>query len=107
MLKRLNRIEHLVQFSFDGTVVQAEQGDMLAIALLAAGIDHVRQSVVSGSPRGPYCLMGVCFECLVTVDGAQNRQACMVEVEDGMTVLSQKGAPAILGLEASEEGMVP
>ncbi|WP_267901939.1 2Fe-2S iron-sulfur cluster-binding family protein [Sinorhizobium meliloti] len=37
----------------------------------------------------------------------QNRQACMVEVEDGMTVLSQKGAPAILGLEASEEGMVP
>ncbi|MDE3823145.1 (2Fe-2S)-binding protein [Sinorhizobium meliloti] len=107
MLKRLNRIEHLVQFSFDGTVVQAEQGDMLAIALLAAGIDHVRQSVVSGSPRGPYCLMGVCFECLVTVDGVQNRQACMVEVEDGMTVLSQKGAPAILGLEASEEGMVP
>lgn len=107
MLSRLHRIEQSVQFTFDGVVVQAERGDMLASALLAAGIDHVRQSVVSGSPRAPYCLMGICFECLVTVDGAQNRQACLIEVEDGMTVLSQKGAPTIPELATSEEGMVP
>lgn len=45
MLNGLKRIEQLVQFSFDGTVLQADQGDILAIASLAAGIDHVRQSV--------------------------------------------------------------
>ncbi|MBF2712707.1 MULTISPECIES: (2Fe-2S)-binding protein [Agrobacterium] len=107
MLNRLHRIEQPVQFTFDGVIIQAERGDMLATALLAAGIDHVRQSVVSKSPRAPYCLMGVCFECLVTVDGVQNRQACLTEVEDGMTVMSQMGAPTFPKLATSEEGIVP
>ena len=104
MLTRLHRIEQPVQFTFDGAVIRAERGDMLAIALLAAGVEHVRKSVVSESPRAPYCLMGVCFECLVTVDGVQNRQACLIEVEDGMTVLSQMGAPTIPELAKSEDG---
>ncbi len=107
MLNRLHRIEQPVQFSFDGVVIEAERGDMLATALLAAGIERVRQSVVSGSPRAPYCLMGVCFECLVTVDGVQNRQACLIEVENGMTVLSQKGAPTVQGLAGNDEGSAP
>ncbi|MGI8398269.1 (2Fe-2S)-binding protein (plasmid) [Agrobacterium deltaense] len=107
MLNRLHRIEQRVQFSFDDVVIEAERGDMLATALLAAGVDRVRRSVVSGSPRAPYCLMGVCFECLVTVDGVQNRQACLVEVENGMTVLSQTGAPTIPGLAKNEEGGAP
>ncbi|CVI64476.1 (2Fe-2S)-binding protein (plasmid) [Agrobacterium leguminum] len=107
MLNRLHRIEQPVQFTFNGVVIQAERGDMLATALLAAGIDHVRQSVVSKSPRAPYCLMGVCFECLVTVDGVQNRQACLTEVENGMTVLSQMGAPTFPELATSEKGIVP
>lgn len=107
MLNRLHKIEQPVQFSFDGEVIEAERGDMLATALLAAGVDRVRKSVVSGSPRAPYCLMGVCFECLVTVDGVQNRQACLTEVENGMTVLSQKGAPTIPGLARSNEGTAP
>lgn len=102
MLNRLHEIEQPVQFTFDGMTIQAERGDMLATALLAAGIEHVRQSVVSGSPRAPFCLMGVCFECLVTVNGVQNRQACLIEVEDGMTVLSQKGAPTMPQFANSE-----
>ena len=43
----------------------------------------------------PYCMMGICFDCLMVNDGEANRQACMVTVADGMTVETQQGAPAI------------
>ena len=59
-------------------------GDTVAAALLAAGIDHCRTTPVTGAPRAPYCLMGVCFDCLVTIDGVGNRQACLVPVREGM-----------------------
>lgn len=58
----------------------------LALALMEAGITPLRRSVVSGAPRSPLCLMGVCFECLVHVDGRRNVQSCMVEVREGMSV---------------------
>ena len=53
-------------------------------AMLAAGVDHCRTTPVTGAPRAPYCLMGVCFDCLVTIDGVGNRQACLVPVREGM-----------------------
>jgi NADH dehydrogenase/NADH:ubiquinone oxidoreductase subunit G len=46
---------------------------------------------VSGAPRAPYCLMGVCFECLVTVDGVGSRQGCLVPVREGMVIETQLG----------------
>ena len=46
---------------------------------------------VAGAPRAPYCLMGVCFECLVTVDGVGSRQGCLVPVREGMKVETQIG----------------
>ncbi|ATU95332.1 (2Fe-2S)-binding protein [Phyllobacterium zundukense] len=107
MLSRLREIEQPISFTFDGVQMQAERGDMLATALLAAGVDYVRRSVVSDAPRAPYCLMGVCFECLVTVDGVQNRQACLVEVEEGMTVLSQQGASHPMASLDGGEGRQP
>ena len=84
-----------VTFSFDGRALRAAPGQSLATALLAAGVGAFRTSVVGGEPRAPYCLMGVCFDCLVTVDGVHNRQSCLIEVRDGMVVESQDGAPAI------------
>lgn len=80
-----------VAFTFDGQPVQARAGDTVAAALLAAGHDRCRSTPVSGAPRGPYCLMGTCFECLVTIDGLGNRQACQVPVREGMTVQTQLG----------------
>jgi sarcosine oxidase subunit alpha len=44
-----------------------------------------------GAPRAPYCLMGVCFDCLVTIDGVGSRQACLVPVQRGMNVETQQG----------------
>lgn len=83
-------------FTFDGREVIARAGDSLAAALLADGILSFRNTPVSGSPRSPYCMMGVCFECLVEVDGIANRQACMVRVKKGMRVKRQAGAAEIV-----------
>jgi len=84
-----------IRFTFEGESVTGRAGDSLATALLAAGIDSLRDTAVSGAPRAPYCLMGVCFDCLVEVDGVPNRQACLVPVTAGMTVRRQRGAAGL------------
>ncbi len=85
-----------VRFTIDGRPATARAGDTVAAALLAAGVAACRTTPVSGAPRAPYCLMGVCFECLVVIDGVGNRQACLVQVRDGMAVETQQG-PRRLG----------
>ena len=80
-----------VALSIDGRTVQARSGDTVAAALLANGLGQCRTTPVSGAPRAPYCMMGVCFDCLVTIDGVGSRQACLVPVRDGMTVETQQG----------------
>lgn len=91
MFKRLADTGMAVAITVDGKAVGARSGDTVASALLAAGIDHCRTTPVTGAPRAPYCLMGVCFECLVTVDGVGSRQGCLVPVRDGMNVETQIG----------------
>jgi predicted molibdopterin-dependent oxidoreductase YjgC len=80
-----------VRLTIDGKGIDAREGDTVAAALFAAGIDSCRTTPVSGAPRAPYCMMGVCFDCLVTIDGVGNRQGCLVRVKDGMAVATQKG----------------
>lgn len=70
--------------------MQAPEGMNLAAALLSNGELAFRESPVSGAPRGPFCLMGACFECLVVIDGKSGRQACMVEVAENMEVRRQR-----------------
>jgi predicted molibdopterin-dependent oxidoreductase YjgC len=74
-----------VQILVDGSPVAAHEGEMLAAALLAAGIVRLRHSPQGHTPRGAFCLMGVCQECLVRIHG-QTRQACLVPVSDGLTI---------------------
>lgn len=80
-----------VQIFVDGLAVAARQGDTVSAALLASGCDARRSTAVSGAPRLPYCMMGVCFDCLVTIDGVGNRQGCLVPVAEGMQIEIQKG----------------
>lgn len=82
----------ILTFDFEGTAFEAREGDSVAAALLAHGVLVFRTTPVSGSPRGPWCLIGECHECLVEIDGEPNRQACMVEVRAGMRVRRQHGA---------------
>ena len=82
---------HSVSVSVDGKPVTVPAGASVAAALLLADAIPTRASPVSRSPRAPYCMMGVCFECLVTIDGVGNRQGCLIRVRDGMAVETQRG----------------
>jgi predicted molibdopterin-dependent oxidoreductase YjgC len=86
-----------VTFSFEGAAIAARTGDTVASALLATGHNTFRTSTVSGSARGPFCMMGACFECLVEIDGISNRQACMIQVRAGMIVRRMAGARSLAG----------
>lgn len=74
-----------VAVTFAGQELHLPEGANLAAALLAAGITTFRHTPASGAPRGPFCMMGACFDCLVEVDGV-TRQACMMEVRDGLVL---------------------
>ncbi|TPI11597.1 (2Fe-2S)-binding protein [Mesorhizobium sp. B4-1-3] len=77
---------------FESSPVPFRSGDSVAAALLAAGASPLRESPVDDSPRAPYCMMGVCFECLVEIDGKQNQQSCLTKARPGMIVKRQHGA---------------
>lgn len=81
----------VLEILVDGQPVRAREGDTVAAALIASGLDVRRETAVSGAPRLPYCMMGVCFDCLVTIDGVGNRQGCLVPVAAGMRVEIQRG----------------
>ena len=101
MFRRLAPISDPLSFQFEGRALSAEQGESVALALLASGIESCRDSVVHGRPRGPYCLMGACFECLVVIDGVASRQGCQVEVRQGMVITRQSGARSMSGATQS------
>jgi predicted molibdopterin-dependent oxidoreductase YjgC len=80
-----------VAVTINGKPCGAPAGASVAVALLLAGETVTRTTPVSSSPRAPYCMMGVCFECLVEIDGVPNQQACLIPVADGMRINRQSG----------------
>lgn len=78
-------LDNSFTFFFEGKPVPACDGDTVAAALIAVGIIEFRTSPVSGQLRGPFCLMGSCFECLVEIDG-QTVQACMTPARSGIEI---------------------
>ncbi len=92
LFRSLQTTGNHVQIEFEGAPLMIPAGVSLAAALLAHGVGHTRESAINGRPGAPYCMMGVCFECLVEVDGQPNCQACLVQVEEGMRVRRQHGA---------------
>ncbi len=79
-----------VTITFNGQPVDAFEGETIHAALTAAGIRVFRQDGENPG-RGIFCGMGVCYECLVTVDGVPDQRACMTRVKDGMAVSFSKG----------------
>jgi D-hydroxyproline dehydrogenase subunit gamma len=84
-----------VSIVINGQPCTAREGDSVAAAMLAAGHAAFRTTAVTGAPRGPYCMLGTCFECLVVIDGRQNQQACLTPVRAGMTIELQQGARSV------------
>ena len=78
-------------FVADGETVTAYPGETIAAALIAAGRRRTRATTRRGEPRGLYCGMGVCFECVMVVDGRPNVRACMTAAAPGMRVETQRG----------------
>ena len=94
MFRRLDhRAAPSVTLTFEGRKIEAQQGDTVAAALLSEQETTFRTTSVSGRPRGPLCMMGVCFDCLLSIDGEDNKQGCQVLVRDGMVVQRQSGPP--------------
>ncbi len=79
-----------VTLTLDGRPVTAYEGESVATLLLAEG-EIVTRFTQGGAPRGVFCGMGVCFDCLVVVDGIPNTRACVTWVREGMEVVRQDG----------------
>ena len=76
----------------EGRGVRIPVGASAAAAVLAAGFTSIRETPVGHAERGPYCMMGICFDCLAEIDGVPNRQSCMVTARPGMRIRRQRGA---------------
>lgn len=81
--------------TIDGVPVTATPGETVAAVLLRQTQAASRTTPVKESPRAPYCMMGVCFDCLASVDGVASTQTCLVTVKDGMQVLRQYGKRSV------------
>ena len=82
----------IIEVFVAGDPLRVPAGASAAAAVLLAGLPAIRTTPVGGAPRLPYCMMGICFDCLAAIDGVPNRQACMVPVRPGMRIEPQDGA---------------
>jgi predicted molibdopterin-dependent oxidoreductase YjgC len=85
----------LVSFTFDGQPMTAEPGQTVGAALLAAGIRSWRVTRAGGRPRGLFCGIGVCFDCLVDVNEDRAVRACLVPVREGDQVRTSASAGVV------------
>ena len=81
----------MVTILVDGKPMQARKGEMILAALLAEGIIINRYTAKRHEPRGLFCGIGQCTDCMMTVNGVPNIRTCITPVEDGMTVETQDG----------------
>jgi predicted molibdopterin-dependent oxidoreductase YjgC len=75
-----------IPISVDGVPMEAFRGESVATVLLVNGRRALRATPGRGAPRSLFCAIGVCFECVVTVNGQPNTRSCMVPVEDDMVI---------------------
>jgi len=76
-----------VEFTFDGAAICGHAGESLAAALIRSGRLHLRDAPEDADPRGAFCLMGLCQECLVVLEG-QTVESCRIELQPGIDVTS-------------------
>ena len=93
MFKRLEKLNEndIVTVNIEGEDVQVPRGETVAATVLVHDLGYTRTTPISDRPRAPFCMMGVCFECLMEIDGLPNVQACQTEVAEGMKIRRQRG----------------
>lgn len=83
-----------IKFTYNDQKITAVAGQSVGAALLAANIRSLRLSRFNQNKRGIFCGIGVCFDCLVVINGVANQRACVIEAKNGMTVQTQVGSNA-------------
>ena len=83
-----DRPERRVTITYDGQPLAAAAGDSVGAALTRAGVRSWRTTRHGGRPRGLFCGIGICYDCLLTIDGAPDQRACLAPAADGMDVRS-------------------
>lgn len=78
-------------FQFDGRDIEFRPGQSVQGALVAVGVLSTRTTRIAGAPRGMFCGIGVCFDCLAVIDGQPDQRSCLTPAEDGMVVCRQEG----------------
>ncbi|WP_159948663.1 (2Fe-2S)-binding protein [Rhizobium sp. 18065] len=93
MFSKLNVIDDrkTVSVEIDGHDVLCREGDTVAAVVMLHAARPYRHSILSGSERAPFCMMGICFECLIEIDDVPNQQGCLRRVEPGMRIRRQVG----------------
>lgn len=89
-----DKLEGEVQIFVDNKLVLAREGEMIAAALIANGIFINRYTAHKHKPRGIYCAIGRCTDCIMTVDGVPNVRTCVTKVKEGMHIITQQGTGA-------------
>jgi aerobic-type carbon monoxide dehydrogenase small subunit (CoxS/CutS family) len=83
-----------IEFTFNDESIGAISGQSVAAALLAANQRSLRRTRFNSNERGVFCGIGICFDCLVVIDGVANQRACLIEAQSGMRVKTQVGSDA-------------
>ena len=83
-------VGRLVTVSVDGLDIAAVEGEPIAAALLAQGIRVMRKTPRFGEPRGIFCGIGRCTDCIMTVDGVPNVRTCVTPIRAGMVITSNR-----------------
>ncbi|CAN2202160.1 2Fe-2S iron-sulfur cluster binding domain containing protein [Candidatus Nanopelagicaceae bacterium] len=79
-----------VTFTFNGETFKGVEGQSIAAALMARGVRELRKTRFDEEPRLIFCGIGVCFDCVVVVNGVANQRACLIEIVEGAKIESQK-----------------
>jgi predicted molibdopterin-dependent oxidoreductase YjgC len=96
MFRKLHEpVQGAITIYVDGVAASAEPGETVAAVLLRQALYWSRTTPVTQSKRAPFCMMGVCFDCLAVVDGVASVQTCLTPVRDGMKVERQSGKRSI------------
>ena len=81
----------MITFQFNGQSLTAAEGQSVAAALLAIQERVTRHTRIAGKPRGIFCGIGTCFDCLLIIDGLSNQRSCIIEIKEGMVLEVQNG----------------
>lgn len=78
-----------ISFTFNGDEFSCESGQSIAAALIASGTRELRTTRFGNEPRSIFCGIGICYDCVVVVDGVANQRSCLIEAKQGMKVESK------------------